>query len=99
VESKVPILKLMNFLSEKCLKLKCIHIFVCCYLHSHIDHHLMHYSLVVSTSKIYSTLCEAESRLEEKQKWNVASNNSENELLLNDRLEVNLIIIYQINHF
>lgn len=46
----------------------------------------MHYSLVVSTSKIYSNLCEAESRLEEKQKWN--ANNSEHDLLLDDRLEV-----------
>jgi len=74
-----------------------IYIITCTYvffvIYSHIDHHLIHYTLVISTSKIYSTLCEAENRLEEKQKLNVTSNNSEYDLTLNDRLEVNLTII------
>jgi len=57
------------------------------YLYSHIDHHLMKYSLVVSTSKIYTTICEAELRLEEKQ--NINFTYSDDDLRLDDRLEVN----------
>ncbi|KAF0767360.1 protein NDNF [Aphis craccivora] len=53
---------------------------------SHIDHHLMKYSLVVSTSKIYTTICEAELRLEEKQ--NINFTYSDDDLRLDDRLEI-----------
>lgn len=56
-------------------------------MYSHIDHHLMKYSLVVSSSKIYTTICEAEHRLEEKQKTNFSY--SDDDLRLDDRLEVN----------
>lgn len=58
-----------------------------CIIYSHIDHHLMKYSLVVSTSKIYTTICEAELRLEEKQ--NINFTYSDDDLRLDDRLEVN----------
>lgn len=61
-------------------------------IYSHIDHHLMKYSLVISTSKIYTSLCEAESRLEEKQILNLTQNDSEDDLSLDDRLDVNIII-------
>lgn len=54
----------------------------------------MKYTLVISTSKIYTTLCEAESRLEEKQKLNLNSNDSGDDLSLFDRLDVNISIIY-----
>lgn len=51
----------------------------------------MKYSLVISTSKIYTSLCEAESRLEEKQILSLTPNDSE-DLSLDDRLDVNIII-------
>lgn len=54
-----------------------------------IDHHLMKYSLVVSSSKIYSTICEAEMRLEEKLKSN--STYTEDDLQPEDRLEVHTL--------
>ncbi|CAI6361714.1 unnamed protein product [Macrosiphum euphorbiae] len=53
---------------------------------SHIDHHLMKYSLVISSSKIYSTICEAEMRLEEKLKTNLTY--TEDDLQPEDRLEI-----------
>ncbi|XP_015379076.1 PREDICTED: uncharacterized protein LOC107173166, partial [Diuraphis noxia] len=53
---------------------------------SHIDHHLMKYSLVISSSKIYSTICEAENRLEEKLKTNLTY--YEDDLRPDDRLEI-----------
>jgi len=53
---------------------------------SHIDHHLMKYSLVISSSKIYSSICEAENRLEEKLKTNFTY--TEDDLQPDDRLEV-----------
>ncbi|XP_022176309.1 protein NDNF-like [Myzus persicae] len=53
---------------------------------SHIDHHLMKYSLVISSSKIYSTICEAEHRLGEKLKTNLTY--YEDDLRPDDRLEI-----------
>lgn len=35
-------------------------------IYSHIDHHLITYTLVISTSKIYMNLCQAVSQLKEK---------------------------------
>jgi len=55
---------------------------------SHIDHHLMKYSLVISSSKIYSTICEAENRLEEKLKTNMTYYEDD---LPDDRLEVHVL--------
>jgi len=55
-------------------------------MYSHIDHHLMQYSLVVSSSKIYTTFCEAANRLEEKQKPNLTYLDDDSRL--EDRLEV-----------
>jgi len=49
----------------------------------------MKYSLVVSSSKIYSTICEAEMRLEEKLKSN--STYTEDDLQPEDRLEVHTL--------
>jgi len=46
----------------------------------------MKYSLVVSSSKIYSTICEAEMRLEEKLKTNLTY--TEDDLQPEDILEV-----------
>lgn len=54
----------------------------------------MEYCLVISTTKIYSTLCEAESRLKEKEKWTMMSNYSDDELPLEDRLEVNIKVYF-----
>ncbi|XP_050548742.1 protein NDNF-like [Daktulosphaira vitifoliae] len=54
---------------------------------SQIDYHLIEYYLIISTSKIYSTLCEAEGRLEEKQKL-ISSSDDDDDISKNDRLEI-----------
>ncbi|VVC33726.1 Fibronectin type III,Immunoglobulin-like fold,Protein of unknown function DUF2369 [Cinara cedri] len=57
---------------------------------SFIDQHLIKYCLVVSTSKIYTSLYEAENRLQKTQKLDFTSNYSQDrfEKLGGDRLEV-----------
>ncbi|XP_050425040.1 protein NDNF [Adelges cooleyi] len=55
---------------------------------SPVDHHLMEYYLVISTSKIYSTLCEAEGRLADKQ-LNSSIENEDSPL--NERLEIHYL--------
>lgn len=72
-----------NFLSYRLLLITVVY--------SHIDHHLMKYCLVVSTKKMYATLCEAESRLKEKGKWSLTSNNSDDDIPLDNSIEVQLI--------
>lgn len=58
-------------------------------IYSYIDQHLITYCLVVSTSKIYTTLCEAENSLQKNHKFDITSNYSqENFEKLIDRLEV-----------
>lgn len=59
-------------------------------VYSHEDFHLMKYSLVISMSKVYLTLCEAEGRLKNQQTWNSTLNYSEDDLPPDDRLEVKL---------
>lgn len=49
----------------------------------------MKYSLVISSSKIYSTICEAENRLEEKLKTNLTY--YDDDLRPDDRLEVHVL--------
>lgn len=61
----------------------------------------MKYSLVISSSKIYSTICEAEMRLEEKLKTNLTY--TEDDLQPEDRLEVPTLthlnlLSYEIKH-
>lgn len=63
-------------------------------IYSHIDYHLITYSIVISTSKIYSTLCEAESRLEENQKWNYTPTYFDDDFPLVDKLEANIMNVY-----
>lgn len=63
---------------------------------SHIDHLFIKYCLVVSTSKIYSNLNDAENNLKERPKRNLTTNSSLS--VDDDRLEVNLErLIYSSN--